>query len=89
VETAVKWHETHREKPAQIRGNELYVFFTGKDTISKPKALLHPASRYIRMKLSIMDGEITKEIVLNLLAPFGNCLKVYLSIFCYNLIDSH
>lgn len=55
----MKCYKSFTEKPPSIRGHELYIFYTGKEIISKPKALLNPASRFLKIKFMRMDSEVT------------------------------
>lgn len=73
---AVKCYQDCTEHIPNIRNHDLYVCYTGKNKISKPKALLNPTSRFLQLKFNPNYFEITSNQVLQMLPPYGACERI-------------
>jgi len=76
VEQSQRCYESFSAIPATVRGYTLYVFYTGKDKIMKLSPTANSPSRFLVLAFNKMGFTIDRNIAIQLLAPYGRCLKV-------------
>jgi len=67
---ATKCHQFYSINGPKIRNHDLYVCYTGKSNISKPKALLNPTSRFLHIKFPQSFTEVTTSMIISLLPEY-------------------
>lgn len=75
VDQAQRCFENFTKLPPTIRGNSLYVFCTGKDTITKTNSTLGLPSRFLLLGFGKAGLNIDSSLIVQLLSPFGRCVK--------------